>query len=218
MRLLRVWVPDRAARNSRRRPSGRRSSCGRAEEREALDFRPPPTGARRRVKRGDIVTVVVSGDTASRAGGGHSIGLAEGDRRRAVALMTSALADAPIYRLTLEPDATNGLRVTTQVMVDKIVAVPRGNAEGCGAGREGAIALDQRFRLWWIGGLATFHFDGRQMSKIDGKTPRFKWARDELPTIGRSGSGHNLNPMDFVCSGSTKTIRSCPPASRTARP
>ena len=42
-----------------------------------------------------------------------------------VALMTSALADAPIYRLTLEPDATNGLRVTTQVMVDKIVAVPR---------------------------------------------------------------------------------------------
>ncbi len=41
-----------------------------------------------------------------------------------VALMTSELAEAPIYRLALEPTATNGLRVTFQIMVDKIVAMP----------------------------------------------------------------------------------------------
>jgi len=78
------------------------------------------------VKRGDIVTVVVSGDY----GKPRPAVVIQSDWLKAtdsvlVALMTSALADAPIYRLTLEPDATNGLRVTTQVMVDKIVAVPR---------------------------------------------------------------------------------------------
>ena len=78
------------------------------------------------MKRGDIVTVVVSGDY----GKPRPAVVIQSDWLKAtdsvlVALMTSALADAPIYRLTLEPDATNGLRVTTQVMVDKIVAVPR---------------------------------------------------------------------------------------------
>ena len=55
--------------------------------------------------------------------------------------MTSALVDAPIYRLTLEPDTTNGLRVKMQIMVDKIVAMPRAK---CGkvVGR-----LDEKARI-----------------------------------------------------------------------
>ena len=78
------------------------------------------------MKRGDIVTVAVSGDY----GKPRSAVVIQSDWLKAtdsvlVALMTSALADAPIYRLTLEPDATNGLRAPTQVMIDKIVAVPR---------------------------------------------------------------------------------------------
>ena len=78
------------------------------------------------MKRGDIVTVAVSGDY----GKPRPAVVIQSDWLKAtdsglVALMTSALADAPIYRLTLEPDATNGLRAPTQVMVDKIVAVPR---------------------------------------------------------------------------------------------
>ena len=44
--------------------------------------------------------------------------------------MTSALADAPLYRLQIEPNAANGLKAPSQVMVDKIVAMPR---EKCGA-------------------------------------------------------------------------------------
>lgn len=78
------------------------------------------------MKRGDIVTVAVSGDY----GKPRPAVVIQSDWLKAtdsvlVALMTSALADAPIYRLTLEPDARNGLRMPTQVMVDKIVAVPR---------------------------------------------------------------------------------------------
>lgn len=78
------------------------------------------------MKRGDIVTVAVAGDY----GKPRPAVIIQSDWLKAtdsvlVALMTSALADAPIYRLTLEPDATNGLGMPTQVMIDKIVAAPR---------------------------------------------------------------------------------------------
>ncbi len=42
-----------------------------------------------------------------------------------VALITSAVSDAPLYRLTVAPAATNGLKSISQVMVDKIMAYPR---------------------------------------------------------------------------------------------
>jgi mRNA interferase MazF len=71
-----------------------------------------------------------------------------------VALITSALADAPLYRLQIEANAANGLKAPSQVMVDKIVAMPR---EKCGAviGRlddAGLIALDHMLSI--IIGLA----------------------------------------------------------------
>jgi mRNA interferase MazF len=42
-----------------------------------------------------------------------------------VALLTSALVKAPLYRLTIEPSHVNGLKAPSQVMIDKIVAIPR---------------------------------------------------------------------------------------------
>ena len=42
-----------------------------------------------------------------------------------VSVLTSALVDAPLYRLKVEPNPANGLKATSQVMVDKIVAMPR---------------------------------------------------------------------------------------------
>ena len=42
-----------------------------------------------------------------------------------VALLTSALVEAPLYRLTIEPSQLNGLKAPSQVMIDKIVAIPR---------------------------------------------------------------------------------------------
>lgn len=42
-----------------------------------------------------------------------------------VVLFTSTLRDASLYRLMIEPTAENGLKATSQVMVDKIQAYPR---------------------------------------------------------------------------------------------
>ena len=39
--------------------------------------------------------------------------------------ITSDCVDAPLFRLTLPPGARTGLRAVSQVMVDKIVSVPR---------------------------------------------------------------------------------------------
>jgi mRNA interferase MazF len=40
-------------------------------------------------------------------------------------LLTSVMAEAPLYRLTVDPRPVNGLRSTSQVMVDKVLAYPR---------------------------------------------------------------------------------------------
>ncbi len=78
------------------------------------------------MKRGDIVTVAAPGDY----GKPRPAIVIQSDWLKAadsvlVALLTSSLAEAPLYRLQLEPTETNGLKVTSQVMVDKIIAMPR---------------------------------------------------------------------------------------------
>jgi mRNA interferase MazF len=40
-------------------------------------------------------------------------------------LISSEPVNAPAFRITVEPDAGNGLRERSQLMVDKILAVPR---------------------------------------------------------------------------------------------
>jgi mRNA interferase MazF len=39
--------------------------------------------------------------------------------------ITSDIVDAPLFRLTLPPGSRTGLNVASQVMIDKIVSVPR---------------------------------------------------------------------------------------------
>jgi mRNA interferase MazF len=39
--------------------------------------------------------------------------------------ITSDCVDAPLFRLTLPPGSRTGLRAVSQVMIDKIVSVPR---------------------------------------------------------------------------------------------
>jgi len=92
------------------------------------------------VRRGDVVTVSAQGDY----GKPRPAVVVQSDALNAadsvlVALFTSAIADAPLYRLTIEPAATNGLKAVSQVMVDKIMAVrrdrcgaPIGHADGAG--------------------------------------------------------------------------------------
>ena len=42
-----------------------------------------------------------------------------------VCLVTSTLIDAPVFRLTVEPSKRTGIERRSQIMVDKMVAVPR---------------------------------------------------------------------------------------------
>ena len=57
-----------------------------------------------------------------------------------VLLLSSALIDAPLLRFTVAPDATNGLRLPSQIMLDKTMTVMRAKI-GQAFGRLGAEAL-----------------------------------------------------------------------------
>lgn len=80
----------------------------------------------RTVKRGDLVTVSAQGDYGKPR---PAIVIQSNFLNAAdsvlVVLLTSTIADAPLYRLTVEPTAENGLKVVSQVMVDKVMAYPR---------------------------------------------------------------------------------------------
>ena len=43
----------------------------------------------------------------------------------AICPITSYLVDAPLFRLTLQPAPANGLKVESQIMIDKLMAVKR---------------------------------------------------------------------------------------------
>jgi len=93
------------------------------------------------MKRGDIITVSAPGAY----GKPRPAVVIQSDRLKStdsvlVSLFTSTLADTPLFRLSIEPSETNGLKLPSQIMIDKIIAIPR---EKCGAviGRldEGAL-------------------------------------------------------------------------------
>ena len=39
--------------------------------------------------------------------------------------VTGELRDTPLFRITVQPDASNGLRAPSQIMVDKAQSIPR---------------------------------------------------------------------------------------------
>jgi mRNA interferase MazF len=78
-------------------------------------------------RRGDLVIVAASG---AYTGKPRPAVVVQSDRLPPldsvlVALITSEIVDAPLYRLTIEPGAATGIARTSQVMVDKIIALPR---------------------------------------------------------------------------------------------
>ena len=79
------------------------------------------------LKRGDVVTVAVAGDY----GNSRPALVVQADLFNAthssVTLLplTSTLVDAPLFRMTIDPSRRNGLTHVSQIMVDKIVSVPR---------------------------------------------------------------------------------------------
>jgi mRNA interferase MazF len=66
--------------------------------------------------------------------------------------VTSHLQDAELFRLTIEPSADNGLQKTSQIMVDKIVAVRRDKIrEKIGSLNEELMIRLNRSLAFWLG-------------------------------------------------------------------
>lgn len=78
------------------------------------------------MKRGDLVTIAVSGDY----GKPRPALVIQDDAFGALSAvtvlrLTSEVNDWPLFRVTIEPSAENGLRKRSQVMIDRAVALPR---------------------------------------------------------------------------------------------
>ncbi len=79
------------------------------------------------MKRGDVVIVAAAGDYGKPRPAVivETDAFPEAHASVVVCQMTSEIVDAPDFRVTIDPNAQNGLRVQSQVMVDKPVAVRR---------------------------------------------------------------------------------------------
>ena len=79
------------------------------------------------LRRGDVVTVAVSGDYGKPrpAVVVQSDAFPEQHASVVVCQMTSQLTDGLDFRVTVAPTELNGLRTTSQIMADKPVAVQR---------------------------------------------------------------------------------------------
>jgi len=85
--------------------------------------------------RGDLVTVVMQGDFG-KPRPALVIQADPFDEHITVTVLpiTSTLVTAPLLRITVQPDAANGLQKPSQVMIDKTMTVMRdklGPAFGC---------------------------------------------------------------------------------------
>lgn len=78
------------------------------------------------MKRGDLVTIAVSGDYGKPRPALVLQADAFADLPSVTMLrLTSEIHDAPLVRITVQPSPENGLRAESQVMVDKSTTVPR---------------------------------------------------------------------------------------------
>ena len=79
------------------------------------------------MRRGDIVTVSAPGDF----GKPRPAVIVQSDLFNEthasilVCLLTSDLQNAPLFRIGIEPNDTNGLKQASQIMADKVLAVRR---------------------------------------------------------------------------------------------
>jgi mRNA interferase MazF len=79
------------------------------------------------MQRGDVVTVAAAGDYGKPRPAVivQTDALPNNHASVVVCQLTSELADAPDFRVTIEPKPENGLRLKSQVMADKPVTVRR---------------------------------------------------------------------------------------------
>jgi mRNA interferase MazF len=97
------------------------------------------------MKRGDVVTVAATGDYAKPRPAVIVQTDAFPERHAPVVVcqMTSDIVEAPDFRVTIEPNAENGLRVQSQVMADKPVTIRRNRI----GRRIGSLGMEDVARL-----------------------------------------------------------------------
>lgn len=78
------------------------------------------------MRRGDLVALAIPGDFGKpRPALVIQSDQFDGTSSVTVLLISSALVDAPLIRLTLQPTEQNGLRKPSQIMIDKAMTVKR---------------------------------------------------------------------------------------------
>jgi mRNA interferase MazF len=78
------------------------------------------------VRRGDLVTIAVSGDYGKPRPALVIQADAFSDLASVTVLrLTSTLHEAPLVRITVRPSAENRLREVSQVMIDRAISAPR---------------------------------------------------------------------------------------------
>ena len=104
------------------------------------------------MRRGDIWTVSGGKDYAGKP---RPVVIVQDDSFDAidsltVCAFTSDTTDAPLFRLAIEPNERNGLRVPCRLMVDKVTTVPKSKA-GTHIGRldaEDIVRLNQALMVF----------------------------------------------------------------------
>jgi len=106
------------------------------------------------VKRGDLVVVAMPGDY----GKPRPALVVQSDLFNdthasiTVAPVTSTIVDTPLFRVTVEPSRGNGLRLVSQIMVDKVTTVRRQRlAQTIGRLDEDVMLRVSRALALWFG-------------------------------------------------------------------
>lgn len=106
------------------------------------------------VKRGDLVVVAMQGDYGKPRPALVVQSDLFNDVHPSVTVLpvTSTIVDAPLFRVTVEPSAQNGLRAVSQVMVDKVTTVRRDRL-GKRIGRldDDLLVRVSRAMVMWLG-------------------------------------------------------------------
>jgi len=105
------------------------------------------------MKRGDLVTVALSGDHGKpRPALVIQSNLFAGHSSLTILPLTSELRETPIFRVRILPDPANGLRAPSDVMIDKLHTVAREKIrDTIGAVREEHLIEIERAVAVWLG-------------------------------------------------------------------
>jgi mRNA interferase MazF len=122
------------------------------------------------MRRGEIWTVSGSGDYASKPRPAVILQDDNFDATNSITIcaFTTDPTDAPLFRLSVEPNERNGLRVTCRLMVDKITTVAKSRL-GSPIGRlddDDIVRLNQAVIVFLGLGISP-----RRQRKIDSQRP-----------------------------------------------